>query len=50
MSGLVAVKYEREPIMLWYHLLCVVAPLEAQTHASLEGKWYAPYPHLSALT
>jgi hypothetical protein len=27
-----------------YHHHSVVAHLEAQTHASPEGKWYAPYP------
>jgi hypothetical protein len=33
-----------------YHLLYVVAHLEAQTHASLEGKWYTSYPRLLAPT
>jgi hypothetical protein len=28
----------------------VVALLEAQTHTSIEGKWYAPYPRLWAPT
>jgi hypothetical protein len=28
----------------------MLAHPEAQTHASLEGKWYAPYPRLSAPT